>query len=68
MLANNEEATARIHLTQKCAGTKMAIGNPQIIRRDCREHRSQQRALLCMTIFTGKDIGDQTLGWLIDHE
>src|SRR5262245_55942799 len=42
MLANNEEATTRVHLTQKCAGTKMAIGDPEIIRCDRGEHRSQQ--------------------------
>src|SRR5205085_4157982 len=31
MLANNEEATARVHLTQKRAGTNIAIGDPEII-------------------------------------
>src|SRR5215471_18219095 len=68
MLANHEETAARVQLAQKCAGTKIAIGNPQIIRRDYLEHRPQQRALLRMPIFTRKDIGDQAVGWLIDHE
>ena len=68
MLANNEETTARVHLSQKRAGTKIAISDPQIIRLYCREYRSQQRALLRMPIFTWKDIGEQAVGWLIDHE
>src|SRR5262249_32316592 len=68
MLANNEETAACVYLTQKRAGTKITISNPQILCGDCFEHRSQQRALLRMPIFTRKDIGDQTVGRLIDHE
>src|SRR4029450_10915558 len=34
MLANHEEATTRVHLTQKRASTKIAIGDPEIIRCD----------------------------------
>ena len=68
MLANHEEATTCVHLTEKRTGTKIAIGNPQIIRRDRFEYRPQQRALLRMPIFTRKDIGDQALGWCLDHE
>src|SRR5262252_9517633 len=68
MLANNEETAACVYLTQKRAGTKITIRNPQILCGDCFEHRSQQRTLLRMPIFTWKDIGDQTVGRLIDHE
>src|SRR5919199_2241722 len=68
MLANHEEAPTRVHLTEKRAGTKIAIGDPQIIHRDRVKHRSQQRALLRMPIFTREDIGDQAVGWFIDHE
>jgi len=46
----------------------MAIGNPQIIFLDAREDRPQEGALLRMAIFTGKDIRDEPLGRLIDHQ
>jgi hypothetical protein len=42
MVANNAEATTRGHRTQKRAGTKMALGDPESIRCDRGEHRSQQ--------------------------
>src|SRR5262249_25591134 len=38
------------------------------IRRDPFKHHPQQRALLRMSIFTRKDIGDQAVGGFIDHE
>ncbi len=68
VLANHEEAAARVHLTEKRAGTKIAICDPQITASTVSKHRPEQRALLRMPIFTRKDIGDQAQGWLIDHE
>src|SRR5262250_991068 len=52
LLANNAETAACVSLTQKRAGTKMTLSHPPILCGDCCEHRSQQRALLRMPIFT----------------
>jgi hypothetical protein len=68
MLTDHEEAPTRVDLGEKGAGAKIAIGDPQIIPRDAREDRPEEGALLRMAIFTGKDIRDEPLGRLIDHQ
>ena len=67
-LAKHEETAAGVHFTPKRAGTKMAIGDPEILGRARREPRSEQRALLCMPIFTRKDIGDQAGSGLLNDK
>src|SRR6266702_2791645 len=59
MFTDHEAASPRVDLGEKGAGTKIAIGDPQIIPRDARKDRPEERALLRMAIFTGKDIGDE---------
>src|SRR5512134_60059 len=68
MLTDHEETTPRVDLAEKGAGTKIAVGDPQVIPPDTLEHRPEKRALLGMAIFTGKDIRDEALGWLVDHQ
>lgn len=68
MRTDHEEAPSRVDLGEKGTGTKIAIGNPEIIPLDAREDRPEERALLRMAIFAGKDIRNEPLGRLIDHQ
>jgi hypothetical protein len=68
MLPDDKEAPAPVGLGEKRSGTKIAVGNPQIIWLDTLEHRPEQRALLRVAIFTRKDLGNSARRRLIDHE
>ena len=66
MFAGDEEGPPVVNVTEKVSGTKIAVFNPQITGRHRVEKGAEQRPFLSMAIFTGKDIGDQALGGLID--
>ena len=68
MLAGDETGAPSVDLTQKGTGTEIPVLNPEVIRLHGRQHRSKQRALLGMAIFTGKDIAHQAVRRLIDHQ
>ena len=68
MFTGDEEGPAVVDVTEKVSGAKIAVFNPQITRLHRLEKRPEQRAFLGMAIFTGKDIGHQTLSGLIDHQ
>jgi len=56
MLAKNNMCIFTINSTDKFNDTEIAISYPQLPLFDCRQHLIQQGALLCVAIFTGKDI------------
>ena len=68
MFAGDEKGPAVVDVTQKVARTKIAVFDPQITRLHRLEQGAEQGAFLRMAIFTGKNIGDQALGGLIDHQ
>src|SRR5687768_10593955 len=68
MFAGDEKGPAVVDVTQKVARTKIAVFNPESARLHRLEQGAEQGAFLRMAIFTGKNIGDQALGGLIDHQ
>src|SRR5215467_5738105 len=68
MFARNTEGASLVDLTEKGAGTEMAVFNPEVTGLNRVQDGPEQRAFLRMTIFARKDIGDYTQGRLIDHQ
>jgi hypothetical protein len=58
MLAADEEGASLVNVTEKVAGAKIAVFNPQIPGLHRLEAWPKQRAFLRMAVFTGEDIGD----------
>ena len=58
MFAGDEEGAALVNLTEKVAGTEIAVFNPEITGLNRLEDGPEQRALLRMAIFAREDIGD----------
>src|SRR6266446_7125393 len=68
MFASNEEGASLIDLTEKGAGTEIAVFNPEVPGLNRVQDGPEQRAFLRMAIFARKDIGDHTQGRFIDHQ
>ena len=56
-----------VNVTEKVAGTKIAVFHPQLAGLHRLEEGPKQRAFLRMAVFTGEDIGASPRGRLIDH-
>ena len=67
MLTDHEETAPRVDLAEKGLGTKIAIGDPQVIPPDALEHRPEERALLGMAIFARKNLPHHALIRRTDH-
>src|SRR5438270_12576385 len=68
MFARNAEGAAPVDLTEKGAGTEIAVFNPEVTGLNRVQDGPEQRAFLRMTIFARKDIGDHPQGRFIDHQ
>src|SRR5678816_4659857 len=68
MFARNAEGASLVSLTEKGAGTEIAVFNPEVTGLNRVQDGPEQRALLRMAIFARKDIRDHTQGWFIDHQ
>ena len=67
MLARNEPGAADIKPVQKGTRTEIAVLDPEVIGLHSFQHRPEQRALLRMAIFTGKDRTHKPERGFIDH-
>src|SRR5207237_2204209 len=68
MFARNAEGAAPVDLTEKGAGTEIAVFNPEVTGLNRVQDGPEQRAFLRMTICARKDIGDHPQGRFIDHQ
>ena len=68
MLPDYEKGPVAIELSEKLAGTKVAIGNPEIARLGGSQERFEQRTILGMAICTRHHIGDQATRRLIHYQ
>src|SRR5215467_9440298 len=68
MFARHAEGASLVDLTEKGAGTEIAVFNPEVTDLNRVQDGPEQRAFLRMAIFTGKDIGDHPQGRFIDHQ
>ena len=68
MLPDHEKGPVAIEFSEKLAGTKVAIGNPEIARLGGSQERFEQRTLLGMAIFTRHHVGDQATRRLVHHQ
>src|SRR5215510_7630152 len=68
MFARNAEGASLVDFTEKGAGTKIAVFNPEITGLNRIQDGPEQRAFLRMPIFAREDIGDHTQGRFIDHQ
>src|SRR5215468_2355292 len=68
MFARNAAGASRVNLTEKGAGTEIAVFNPEGTGLNRVQDGPEQRAFLRMTILARKDIGDHTQGRFIDHQ
>src|SRR5918998_305575 len=68
VLPDDKRAASRVAIAEKLARAEVAIGNPEVLRLHRAQDRAQQRALLRVAIFTGKDVADQAPHRFIDHE
>ncbi len=68
MLPDDKKRLLLMNIEQKSCDAKIAIGDPHVICFDRRDHLAQQRALLGMTIRTGKDISGSTQLRIKDHQ
>ena len=68
MCARNAEGASLVDLTEKGAGTEIAVFNPEVTGLNRVQDGPEQRAFLRMAIFARKDIGDHTQGRFIDHQ
>src|SRR2546430_13573335 len=56
MLAGDEPGALAVERRQESAGTEVAVLNPEVVRLHGLQHLPQQRALVSMAAFTGKQI------------
>src|SRR6516162_9152027 len=68
MCARNAEGASLVDLTEKGAGTNIAVFNPEITGLHRVQDSPEPRAFLRMTIFAREDIGDRPQGRFIDHQ
>ena len=68
VLPDDKGGPPRVNIAEKLPRTKVAIGNPEVTRLHCAQHRGEQRALLGVPIFTRKDIAHQARRRLVDHQ
>src|SRR4029453_10819427 len=68
MFASNAEGASLVDLTEKGAGTEIAVFNPEVTGLNRVQDGPEQRAFLRMAIFAWPDIGDHTQGRFIDHQ
>ena len=68
MLADNELRPSQGNAKQKTRCTDVAVGNPQIVFFDGRQHLYQQASLLGVGVFAGKDVGHQHPIRFQDHQ
>src|SRR6266581_7920211 len=68
MFASNAEGASLVDLTEKGAGTEIAVFKPEVTGLDRVQDCPEQRAFLRMAIFAWNDIGDHTQGRFIDHQ
>src|SRR5207237_9926399 len=68
MFARNAEGAAPVDLTEKGAGTEIAVFNPEVTGLNRVQDCPEQRAFLRMAMFAWKDIGDHTQRRFIDHQ
>ena len=68
MLPDHEKGPVAIELSEKLAGTKVTVGNPELTRLGGFQERFEQRTLLGMAIFTRHHVGDQATRRRIHHQ
>src|SRR6267143_6851825 len=68
MFAGHAEGASLVNLTEKGAGTEIAVFNPEVAGLNRVQDCPEQRAFLRMAIFAWKDIGDHTQGRFIDYQ
>src|SRR6266705_79508 len=68
MFAGHAEGASFVNLTEKGAGTEIAVFNPEVTGLNRVQDGLEQRAFLRMAIFAWKDIGDHTQGRFIDYQ
>src|SRR5438552_16912793 len=68
MFAGHAEGAALVNLTEKGAGTDIAVFNPEVAGLNRVQDGPEQRAFLRMAIFAWKDISDHTQGRFIDDQ
>src|SRR2546428_1807337 len=68
MCAGHAEGASLVELTEKGAGTEIAVFHPEGTGLNRGQDCPKQRGCLRMAICAWTDIGDHTQGWFIDHQ